>query len=344
MVVMGRARSFRVVPCLVLSIVLTACGGGTTATPTLEPQASTCARPPEPTPCGSVPSDEPSTAGPSPTPAVPAEPSPKRDPGTARKDGQGVDQVWVPGGIFRMGSDEGSAVPPTWAAATFRSEHPAHEVAFSRGYWIDATEVTVAEFAAFADAGGYDDQSLWSEDGWAWLQGMGATALPRACLEGKQTANQPKVCVTWYEAEAYAAWRGGRLPTEAEWEFAARGPESRVYPWGDEFDASLANLDGATGPVAVGKYPKGASWVGAVDMAGNAMEWVADWWSRSYYAQEVRDDPTGPASGSIKIEKGGWWGPPDDAGAFIARSAFRLDEDPPTYSDHHIGFRIVSPD
>ena len=112
--------------------------------------------------------------------------------------------------------------------------------------------------------------------------------------------------------------------------------------WGDTFGAANANLDGGTGPVAVGGYPDGASWVGALDMAGNAMEWVADWWSGTYYAEGVRDDPTGPAAGSIKIEKGGWWGPPDDAGSFISRSSFRLDEDPPSYQDHHIGFRIVS--
>jgi formylglycine-generating enzyme required for sulfatase activity len=243
--------------------------------------------------------------------------------------------------MFRMGSDAGSATPPAWAAATFESEHPAREVAISRGYWIDSTEVTVAQFAAFKAAGGYDDETLWSDRGWVWRRGMGGIPLPKPCLD--QQPNQPQVCVTWYEAEAYATWRGGRLPTEAEWEFAARGPDSRVYPWGDTFDSTLANLDGATGPVVVGSYPKGASWVGALDMAGNAMEWVADWWSRDYYAQGVRDDPTGPATGSKKIEKGGWWGPPDDAGVFIARSAFRLDEDAPTYSDHHIGFRIVSP-
>jgi formylglycine-generating enzyme required for sulfatase activity len=240
-----------------------------------------------------------------------------------------------------MGSDEGSATPPAWATGTFRSEHPAHEVALRRGYWIDTTEVTVAQFAAFKAAGGYEDEGLWSHDGWLWRRGTGAVPLPKPCLE--QAPDEPQVCVTWYEAEAYAAWRGGHLPTEAEWEFAARGPESRIYPWGNNFDATLANLDSATGPVAVGSHPKGASWVGALDMAGNAMEWVADWWSGTYYAQGVRDDPTGPATGSIKIEKGGWWGPPDDAGAFIARSAFRLDEDHPTYSDHHIGFRIVSP-
>ena len=201
----------------------------------------------------------------------------------------------------------------------------------------------MAHFAAFKKAGGYDDASLWSTDGWAWRQSMGASTLPRPCLGTSQMPDQPQVCVTWYEAEAYAAWRGGRLPTEAEWELAARGPDSRIYPWGDAFDASLANLDGARGPVAVGSYPRGASWIGALDMAGNAMEWVADWWSATYYSQRVRDDPRGPSAGAIKIEKGGWWGPPDKAGSFIARSSFRLDEDPPTYSDHHIGFRIVSP-
>jgi len=328
--VMARATLLRAASRLVVVLAVSGCGGGggaAGATPTIEPQAS-----------------ETPDATPRPTLAPPAEASPRRDPGTTRTDANGVDQAWVPGGIFRMGSDEGSATPPPWAAATFRSEHPAHEVAISHGYWIDVTEVTVAEFGAFKDDGGYDDQAAWSADGWAWRRSMGASSLPRPCLEQQQTADQPQVCVTWYEAEAYATWRGGRLPTEAEWEFAARGPESLVYPWGNDFDAGRANLDGATGPVAVRSFRNGASWVGALDMAGNAMEWVADWWSRSYYGEGVRDDPTGPATGNIKIEKGGWWGPPDDAGAFIGRSSFRLDEDPPTYSDHHIGFRIVSPD
>ena len=99
---------------------------------------------------------------------------------------------------------------------------------------------------------------------------------------------------------------------------------------------------GPTGPVAVGSYPAGASWIGALDMAGNAMEWVADWWSRTYYADQIREDPTGPATGNIKVEKGGWWGPPDGTGAFLGRAAYRHFEDPPIYSDHHIGFRIAS--
>ena len=327
---MGRATSIRAAARLAVVLALAGCGGGANApaTPTMKPPAS-------------MPSVPPATVSPSPSAAVPTEPSPQRDPGTTRTDDHGVTQAWVPGGIFRMGSDEGSATPPAWAAITFRSEHPAHEVAISRGYWIDMTEVTVAEFNAFREAGGYDDQAAWSADGWSWRQSMGATPLPQPCLT--QKPNEPQVCVTWYEADAYATWRGGHLPTEAEWEFAARGPDSHVYPWGDAFDGSRANLDGASGPVAVGSYPKGASWVGALDMAGNAMEWVADWWSSTYYQSEVRDDPTGPASGTIKVEKGGWWGPPDGTGAFLSRSSYRHFEDPPVYSDHHIGFRIVSP-
>lgn len=264
------------------------------------------------------------------------------DPGTPRVDARGVAQAWVPAGSFTMGSDAGAATPPEWAVATYASEHPAHEVQLTHSYWIDTTEVTVAAFQAFKDAGGYQDQSNWFDKGWTWLQGMAGQQLPTPCLA--QQPDEPQVCVTWYEAEAYAHWRGGRLPTEAEWEFAARGPESRVYPWGDTFDNAKANLDGGTAPVAVGGYPAGASWIGALDMAGNAMEWVADWWSDTYYAESPRDDPTGPAQGVIKIEKGGWWGPPDGTGAFIARSAFRLDEDFPTYQDHHIGVRIVTDD
>jgi formylglycine-generating enzyme required for sulfatase activity len=282
--------------------------------------------------------------GPTSTPAGTPVASPVREPGTARKDGHGIGQLWVPGGTFTMGSEPGSATPTSWAVATFASEHPAHLVHLTRGYWIDTTEVTVKAFAAFKAAGGYQDQSLWSDKGWTWLQTKTGTDLPEVCSALALASDGPQVCVTWYEAEAYARWRGGRLPTEAEWEFAARGPESRVYPWGNTYDPAKANLDGGTKAVAVGTYPAGASWVGAQDMAGNAMEWVADWWSDTYYAESPPNDPTGPAVGVIKIEKGGWWGPADNSGAFVGRAAFRLDEDMPTYEDHHIGFRIVTDD
>jgi formylglycine-generating enzyme required for sulfatase activity len=326
-------RRSMLLACL-LAVSLAACGGGgptTTSQPTAGPGTGT--------PTGSVaPSVETPSIAPTAAPGTPVA-SPARDAGTDRADEHGVDQVWVPGGVFTMGSEIGSAAPPSWATNQVASERPAHEVAISRGYWIDTTEVTVASFAEFKAAGGYDDQSLWSEKGWAWRERNVAAELPDPCLE--QEPDEPQVCVTWYEAEAYATWRGGRLPTEAEWEFAARGPESRIYPWGDAYDPELANLDGGTAPMPVGSFPDGVSWVGALDMAGNVMEWVSDWYSTTYYSEGVRDDPTGPADGSIKIEKGGWWGPPDDAGAYIGRAAFKYYEDPPFYQDHHIGFRIV---
>lgn len=323
----------RAVPGVLIAGLLVACGGAASTPPSSQGPGGTQGITSSP---GTV---TPTTA---PTPAdTPAE-SPEREPGTARMDAHGIGQVWVPGGRFRMGSELESATPPPWAVATFHSEQPAHDVSLTRGYWIDTTEVTVEAFGAFADAGGYTDQAHWSAEGWAWLQAQGAAALPAPCLE--QELDEPQVCVTWYEAEAYAAWRGGRLPTEAEWEFAARGPESRVYPWGDEFDAAKANLEGGAGPVAVGSYPDGASWVGALDMTGNAMEWVADWWSDTYYADSPAADPSGPESGVVKIEKGGWWGPPEGTAAFVGRASFRLDEDFPTYQDHHIGFRIVTGD
>lgn len=154
----------------------------------------------------------------------------------------------------------------------------------------------------------------------------------------KVVPGAPCVKVTWYEADAYARWRGGRLPTEAEWEFAARGPKSSVYPWGDSWDAARANVVGSKALTVGGSFPSGVSAFGAHDMAGNAMEWVADWLDVNYYASSPTQNPTGPVTGKIKIEKGGWWG----SNPVVARSAYRHFEDPPDYADHHIGFRIVS--
>jgi formylglycine-generating enzyme required for sulfatase activity len=334
---MPRSRSVAAPSMAVLSLVA-GIVAGCSGSPSASPNATTPAIGGQAT----MPASGAPTSGPASQPPGTPVASPERQAGTARDDSHGVAQVWVPGGVFTMGSEIGSATPPSWARNEVASERPAHDVAISRGYWIDTTEVTVAAFAAFKSAGGYEDQSLWSEAGWTWLERNTTKELPDPCVE--QAQGEPQVCVTWYEAEAYAAWRGGRLPTEAEWEFAARGPESRVYPWGDEYDPTLANLDGGTAPKPVGSYPGGASWVGGLDMAGNAMEWVADWYSTSYYGEGVRDDPTGPAEGTIKVEKGGWWGPPDDAGAYIGRGSYRHFEDPPFYDDHHIGFRIVSLD
>ncbi len=286
-----------------------------------------------------------SSCGRSGSPTLPPSSTPAATPapGQTRLDGRGIEQVWVPPGSFQMGSDAASIEglltldPPAFVRGEFPSEQPQHEVRISRGFWIDKYEVTVAAFQAFADDGGYRNRALWSEAGWEWLGGQQVEGLPRPC--NGYGPQYPRLCVTWFEAQAYASWRGGRLPTEAEWEYAARGPQSAAYPWGDEWDAGRCNVLQSPGPMPVGSFPGGASWIGAQDMAGNAMEWVQDWLDVDYYAQGPMTDPTGPADGRIKVEKGGWWG----SNPFVARSAYRHFEDPPTYNDPHIGFRVVSP-
>ncbi|MEJ2599286.1 MAG: SUMF1/EgtB/PvdO family nonheme iron enzyme [Anaerolineales bacterium] len=307
---------------------------------------ASCARAtPQPPAAIVTPSSPPatSTVTQSPPPSPTTMPTPTLAPGQTRTDPSGIQQVWVPAGSFQMGSGDATIQelqalsPPAWVRREFASEQPQHEVRLTKGYWIDKYEVTNKAFQAFVDAGGYTRQDYWSDAGWQWLSRQNVDSLPKSC-QG-DAADLPRLCVTWYEAEAYAHWRGGRLPTEAEWEFAARGPQSLRYPWGNEFDGGLCNVVDSDGPVAVGSYPHGASWVGALDMAGNAMEWVQDWLGVNYYEQGISVDPTGPASGSIKVEKGGWWG----SNLFVARAAYRHYEDPPVYGDKHIGFRIVSP-
>ena len=266
--------------------------------------------------------------------------------GQARTDDRGVAQHYVPAGCFQMGTTDAAAqaalaLPdrPAWTDGTLASEQPAHQVCLTQGYWIDRTEVTNAAFAEFVADGGYENPELWSKDGQSWLRSQYVPILPLPC-RGNAAPDQPRMCVTFYEAEAYAHWRGGALPTEAQWEFAARGPDNLVYPWGNDWDASRAHVSGAGASSPVGAYPQGASWVGALDMAGNAMEWVADGLEVGYYATSPAEDPTGPASGTIKVKKGGWWG----SNPFVARSAYRHFEDTPRYNDHHIGFRVVSAD
>src|SRR5262249_39535266 len=134
---------------------------------------------------------------------------------------------------------------------------------------------------------------------------------------------QPRAGITWYEADAYARWRGGRLPTESEWEYAARGPDDNIYPWGNTFDPTKLNYcdqpcpyvwadkqhsDGHLHSASVDSYPEGVSWVDAYNMAGNAWEWCADWYYSAEYSLKIQDDPTGPDSGILKCIRGGaWW-------------------------------------
>lgn len=174
-------------------------------------------------------------------------------------------------------------------------------------HWIDSYEVTNTAYQQFVNAGGYTTQSYWLDAGWSWKQSNKITG-PRA-YPNLTDPSQPRVGVSRYEAAAYAKWRGGRLPTEAEWEYAARGRDLLIYPWGNTWGAKKANTyeEGYGSAKSIGSYEGGKSWVGAYDLAGNALEWVADWYDAGYYQQAVRNDPQGPACGDSRVIRGGSW-------------------------------------
>jgi serine/threonine protein kinase/formylglycine-generating enzyme required for sulfatase activity len=259
--------------------------------------------------------------------------------GIFRADGRGIAQVWVPSGCFMMGSDlvqDPTAQP---------DEIPQHQVCISEGFWLDQYEVTNLAYQAFIDDGGYRRQELWSADGWQWLQSKNITGPLSFAVTG--SPRQPRIGVSWYEAEAYARWRGGRLPTEAEWEYAARSPESHLYPWGNTYQSGYANFDEqaiggqrSTHSVPVGSYEAGKSWINAYDMAGNVWEWVADWYDPNYYQQRIVTDPQGPSTGTTKALRGGsWFNDPGCARSACRRVRFRGRS--PDSRDDAVGLRIV---
>jgi formylglycine-generating enzyme required for sulfatase activity len=251
----------------------------------------------------------------------------------------GMVMVYVPPGEFEMGSTEEEV---DYALALcleygtncrrwyFSVEQPLHPVELD-GFWMDRTEVTYQQYRMCVEAGGCSEVGCEDED-------------------QPSEANHPVVCVTWDQAAAYCEWAGARLPTEAEWEYAARGVDGRRYPWGDEFDGSLLNYcdancaqdkrdemydDGYAGSAPVGSYPDGESWIGALDMAGNVWELVADW--NGEYSEERQVNPTGPMSGNRRVARGGSWNASPDH----VRSALRTNvgEDDMIA---HVGFRCAS--
>jgi formylglycine-generating enzyme required for sulfatase activity len=223
-----------------------------------------------------------------------------------------MEMVYVPGGSFKMGSTEGGS-----------NEQPVHMVTLD-SFWIDQTEVTNSQYAScVADA--------------ACFPPPGSSSHTHDSYYGiSQFDNYPVINVSWHDADTYCRWTGGRLPTEAEWEYAARGRDGRVYPWGyDPHDDTLLNYSNYGGDTTeVGSYPDGASWLGAMDMAGNVQEWVADWYG--YYASEAQANPKGPETGDRKVLRGGNW----YASGYTVRAANRLSSQPDNRSDS-IGFRCV---
>ena len=227
-------------------------------------------------------------------------------------DYRGIPVVAVPPGCFMMGSEEGDV-----------DEKPVHLICLS-AYWIGQTEVTNAQYAACVRAG--------------------ACAPPRdrTAFDDPALADHPVTWVSWFDAAAFAEWIGAALPTGAQWEFAARGPESWVYPWGNNpASCDLANLERCTdGTRPVGSYPAGASWVGALDLAGNVWEWVNDYYGRDYYASlaDGMIDPSGPPYGDMHNVRGSSW----QNEAHYAR-AFYQGGNYPEYAVNVLGFRIAVP-
>ena len=215
------------------------------------------------------------------------------------------DMVWVPAGPFIMGSDIGRP-----------DERPPHEVRLS-AFFIDRTEVTVSDYARFlthlgtlTGCEGHLCADVHAENPQSFLE---ETPSGYRALPGYETF--PITWVSWYGADAYCRAAGKRLPTEAEWEKAARGVDGRAYPWGNVYDDTRANAGHPRGgPTPVGAFPAGASPYGALDMAGNVWEWVADW-----YAPYPGSTYTSPFFGKYKVVRGGSWNHPIEDARTTAR-------------------------
>jgi formylglycine-generating enzyme required for sulfatase activity len=206
----------------------------------------------------------------------------------------GAELVFVPAEEFLMGSADSDA---------FIEESPEHTV-YLDAYWIYKYEVTNTQFAEFLNVHGNQE-----EGGGTWMYAGLSARIQQSDDEwvpNSNYVNHPVVGVSWYGAQAYCAWAGGRLPTEAEWEKAARGTDGRIFPWGDENPTDKLAQFGRVGQtVPVGSFPNGASPYGALDMAGNANEWVSDWFDIDYYADSPDSNPTGPSTGTKRVLRGG---------------------------------------
>jgi formylglycine-generating enzyme required for sulfatase activity len=223
-----------------------------------------------------------------------------------------MEMVCVPGDSFEMGSTEGES-----------DEQPVHTVTLD-SFWIDKTEATNAQYARCVTDG-------------ICSHPLKSRSNTRDSYFGdSQFDDYPVIYVSWYDADTYCQWAGGRLSTEAEWEYAARGPDGNVYSWGnDSPNDTLLNYNVNVGDTTqVGSYPGGASWVGAVDMAGNVWEWAADW--HGEYPSEAQTNPKGPKNRDYKVLRGGSWSASEEIVRAATRSYYLRE-----LRDDDVGFRCV---
>ncbi len=227
--------------------------------------------------------------------------------------------VKVPAGPFLMGSTDqqiAAVISQGVNALWVKGEKPQHTLTLP-DYWIGKTEVTNAQFRPFVEGDGYTNRDYWTEAGWAWRQAENITQPSSWDDPQWNGPDYPVVGVSWFEAVAYCHWLSKqtgiefRLPSEAQWEKAARGSDGRTYPWGDIWDTKRANSSesGVQKTTPVGTYPDGASPYGALDMAGNVWEWCATPWGKPYPYQPEDEwqTPYLEANADRRVLRGGAW-------------------------------------
>lgn len=230
-------------------------------------------------------------------------------------DSTGVKMRLIQYGVFMMGSDNGNS-----------NARPSHKVYLSN-YYIDEREVTNEQYRECVNANACDEPK------------DEKTPLRSYYYNDPQYDDYPVVWVDWHMAKAFCEWRGAALPTESQWEKAARSPDSRSYPWGEEISCRNANYAGCVGDtLVVGLFEDGKSVYGVYDMVGNVAEWVADWYSDNYYAEnnEGQLDPLGPETGRLRVVRGGSWYVRYNGIKLFERTAYL-----PSYVDKDLGFRCV---
>lgn len=236
-----------------------------------------------------------------PPPAPPPAPSIVRPDPLQRVAPEDGNWVVIPGGTFWMGAQSSDPAAPNHDPRAEAAESPVHQVTLS-SFRMRRFPVTVEEFQRFVTAGGYRAREHWGAGGY------GDFREPEDWAAQQKRRDHPVTGVSWYESAAYCCWAGGRLPTEAEWERAARGPHGWRFPWGNEppLDPAFANYGSkAGGTTPVGQYPKGNSSEGLYDLLGNVWEWCSDRYGA--YAAAAGSDPQGPAEGTHRILRGGSW-------------------------------------
>jgi formylglycine-generating enzyme required for sulfatase activity len=247
-------------------------------------------------------------------PASPVVPTPELGIGSTMLGTDGMTLLYVPAGEFIMGSDTGNS-----------DEGPVHTV-YLDAFWIDQTEVTNAMYFRCGQAG-------------KCVPPSSSSSYKRESYYGNVIYdNYPVIYVSWDDANAYCEWVGRRLPSEAEWEKAARGNDERTYPWGDGIDCSKANFSRCVLETReVGSYPKSGSPYGVLDMAGNVWEWLADWYNADYYSETNLSNPLGPSSGTSRVLRSGSW-------EFLYKNSvyvYNRGYFPPDNTYYNVGFRCA---